>query len=376
MRDERPRARLLKRFPLSREGMLWFVLSAGMLVTGLFKGINLITLLACWMVTIVFLNYWWARSQLRFLTARRVFPEAPFAGAPFAILVQVHNSGRRAALGVKVQDAGQELGAPRFLPDVAAQATVTLRVAMEVPQRGLYRLPPLELATGHPLALVQLRKAMSALDDLVVFPSLGTLHRGRLRRFLAQHSPTQGQARAYPRRQAGAQTEFHGLRPFRAGDSLRWVHWRTTARRGELMIREFEDMPSDHLTVLVDPGESENPLLERLLSLAATIIWEWCRQKGERLALAIDGPAPAVLVGVTGQETAVAMLERLALTNGGSSPGPSALVDLLLDAELPPGPAVVLTTAATGLAAAVGQALHRTVAQIDVSREEEKEFFE
>ena len=67
----------------------------------------------------------------------------------------------------------------------------------------------------------------------------------------------------------------HGLRQFRAGDSPRWIHWRTTARRGELMIREFEDMPNDHLVLIVDPGERDHPVLERLLSLAATICWDW-----------------------------------------------------------------------------------------------------
>src|SRR5439155_16399434 len=127
------------------------------------------------------------------------------------------------------------------------------------------------LTTGYPLALVQLTRRLGQAADLIVFPKLGQLQRGRLRRFLAQHSPSLGQARAFPRRHPGAQTEFHGLRTFRPGDSPRWIHWRTSARRGELMVREFEDTPNDHLVLVVEPGPADNRPLERLLSLAATI---------------------------------------------------------------------------------------------------------
>src|ERR1700730_9952051 len=87
---------------LSREGVLWFIISFAMLVTGLLKGINLITLLACWMVTVVFLNYWWARPQLRCLVARRLFPEAAFAGTSCCLLLHVHNPGKKTAFGITV----------------------------------------------------------------------------------------------------------------------------------------------------------------------------------------------------------------------------------------------------------------------------------
>ena len=60
---------LFRSLPLSREGLLWFIISSAMLVTGLLKGINLITLLACWMTILVLLNYCWAYPQLRHLLA-------------------------------------------------------------------------------------------------------------------------------------------------------------------------------------------------------------------------------------------------------------------------------------------------------------------
>ena len=56
-----------------------------------------------------------------------------------------------------------------------------------------------------------------------------------------------GQARTVPRRHPAAQTDFHGLRTFQPADSPRWIHWRTSARRGELMVKEFEETPTDNL---------------------------------------------------------------------------------------------------------------------------------
>jgi uncharacterized protein (DUF58 family) len=362
--------------PLSREGLLWFVISFAMLVTGLLKGINLITLLACWMVSLVLLNYWWASPQLRALEAQRLFPEPAFALTPFSLLAEVHNAGGKTAFGIGLRDAGPDHQAARFLPKIAARSTVTLSIPLEIPRRGPYRLDPLALATGYPLALVHLAKQAAQPDEIVVFPKLGHLKRGALRRFLAQYSPTLGQARAFPRRHPAAQSEFHGLRPFRPGDSPRWIHWRTTARRGELMTREFEDTPNDHLVLVVDPGLPGNPVLERLLSLAATICWEWCRQKGDRLALAVLGPEPAVLVGNTGNECAAAMLKRLALTNPGPGRNVAALLNSLREADIPPGPVLFLSAAESDLGFQVGQSLHRRVAQLDVGRAEDEDFFE
>jgi uncharacterized protein (DUF58 family) len=339
--------------PLSREGFLWFILSFAMLVTGLLKGINLITLLACWMVTLVLLNYCWARPQLRKIKARRFFSEFPFAETPYSFLLEIENLGRKPAFGVAVHDPGIEFPVTRFLPKMKPGATANLAITLRFPRRGLHRLKPLSLTTGYPL---------------------GQLQRANLRRFLAQQSPTLGQARAFPRRHPGAQSEFHGLRPFRAGDSLRGIHWRTTARRGELMVREFEDMPNDHLVLIVDPGLPGDPLLERLLSLAATICWEWCRQKGNRLALAAPGPGTQVLVGNTGTDCAFMMLERLAMTQPIIMD--ASFLDSLRSGELPPGPILILSTTGSELDVTVSQLLHRSVAMLNLGRGEEKDFFE
>jgi len=69
-------------------------------------------------------------------------------------------------------------------------------------------------------------------------------------------------SRRRPRVHPTAQAEIHGVRSYRSGDNPRLIHWRTSARRGELMVRELEDVPSDNLLVIVDPTHPQ-PLSHR-----------------------------------------------------------------------------------------------------------------
>ena len=91
-------------------------------------------------------------------------------------------------------------------------------------------------------------------EEVVVLPRLGRLHRGLFRRLLWTTAADADRRRRLPRRHPAAQDQFHGLRPFRSGDNPRSVHWRTSARRGEWMVREFEDLPGDNLVLVFDPA--------------------------------------------------------------------------------------------------------------------------
>src|SRR5206468_4266786 len=106
---------------------------------------------------------------------------------------------------------------------------------------------------SYPFGLVRREAGLVPGEEIIVLPQLGRLHRGRLRRLLKQSAPTVGRIRRQLRRHPMAQAEFHGLRAFRSGDSPRLIHWRTSARRGELMVREFEEAPTDNLVLIFDP---------------------------------------------------------------------------------------------------------------------------
>jgi hypothetical protein len=94
------------------------------------------------------------------------------------------------------------------------------------------------------------------------------------------------------------EADFYGLREWRAGDSRRWIHWRTSARRGSLIVRQFEQRRSQNLAMLVDLWQPRNPTddelahVETAISFVATFISEVCRKPGTRLMLDLAAQNP------------------------------------------------------------------------------------
>jgi uncharacterized protein (DUF58 family) len=114
--------------------------------------------------------------------------------------------------------------------------------------------------------------------------------------------------------------DFYGVRPWRSGDSRRFIHWRSSARHASLVVRQFEQHRNRDLAVLVDlwqpdgPRPSDYDNIELAVSFAATIVADACRRGGSNLLVStsaamrdqIRGPASALLVQGVMQQLAVA----------------------------------------------------------------------
>ena len=106
-------------------------------------------------------------------------------------------------------------------------------------------------------------------------------------------------------KQVGSQTEgrhhgtqegdFFGLREWRAGDSLRWIHWRTSAKLGELSVRQFEQQRSRDMVLILDlwqpdsPTDDERTHTEVAISFLATAIADICQRGGSRVVVSVAG---------------------------------------------------------------------------------------
>ena len=363
--------------PLTREGMFWGAIALGILITGLLKGINLITLLACLLLVMLLWNFLLARRQFGAVQARRLDGEPPFAGTPWRWRVHLLNRGRRPARGLTVQ-AGDDPQLRRFLAELPADDDAVVGTAVVIEKRGRVLEEALQLVCGYPLGLVQLTRQAGPPRELIVLPRLGTLHRGGLRALLHAPGADDRLPPAKGERHPAAQTFFHGLRNYRPGDSPRLIHWRTSARRGEPMVREFEDPPEDDLTLVVEaylPAAAAETL-EYLISFAATICWEWCRQRGDRFVLIVAGAEVQVVAGVTGRSLALQMLECLALEEGTQSIDTGELLSQLRERRLPSGPILVLTLPGRALAAQVGEVVPRRVVALTACSEQEGGLFQ
>ena len=90
---------------------------------------------------------------------------------------------------------------------------------------------------------------------------------------------------------AGSGTELFGVREYRPGDSLRRIHWRSSARHGELVVREYEPPGVQTLGIFCDPAPADPEVADQVARLAASEAWD-CIRNGGRVMLWGPGLAP------------------------------------------------------------------------------------
>ena len=93
---------------------------------------------------------------------------------------------------------------------------------------------------------------------------------------------------------AGAGSEIFGVREYRRGDSLRRIHWRSSARRGELVAREYEPPGLQLLGLFLDPRPESRAAADQVARLAASEAWD-CLRTGGRVVAWAPGHQPTEL---------------------------------------------------------------------------------
>lgn len=91
---------------------------------------------------------------------------------------------------------------------------------------------------------------------------------------------------------AGSGTEMFGVREYRPGDPLRRIHWRSSARHGELIVREFEPPGVQTLGIFCDPSPPTPEAADQIARLAASEAWD-CLRAGGRVVLWAPGAEPS-----------------------------------------------------------------------------------
>ena len=121
-----------------------------------------------------------------------------------------------------------------------------VRYVLEHVRRGRYAFDDVQAELSDPFGLERVTVALPAPGALLVYPRLVRLSR----LFSEAGARSHDGRRLLLRRHSGF--ELHSVREYEQGESLRRVHWRSTARRGQLMVKELEDSPRDEIAVLLD----------------------------------------------------------------------------------------------------------------------------
>ena len=361
----------LFRFRLPREGVYWLFAAGVLLLVSWLKAINLILLLAYVMLLLWSVNFFLAGRGLSRLQARRRLDDTVVAGAACAGEIEVSNPGDAVQYGIRFIDRRDDQQDQWFAARLDPGQKVSFTRTIRWPRRGRFTVPPLQAVSGYPFGLVQRSADLGAPLEVLVLPALGKLDADKFRRFLSYAERGDHWESQATRRQPMGPAELHAIRPYHPGDSQRSIHWRTTARRGELMVREFEEESSENLVLIVDTWtpltESKAPNAPRrkatkslpatpdeltgfedVISLAATICQEAGHEKSPRITLVIAGPQPVVIASAPGPAGSRRMLESLASVSVRPEYSHYEMLDVLT--ELPAGPLLVLGVEPDGLA--------------------------
>jgi uncharacterized protein (DUF58 family) len=291
---------------------------------GWLKNLNLVLLLAYLMLALLLVNGLLARAHARRVRATREPRQPVYAGETATVRVGVENVGTRAATVVVRDSAGGDPTA-WLVNRLATGATAACEARRTFRARGRYRTP-VHVATTFPLGLLQYDRPEAGPPDVVVLPAPGSADPDGLRRWLVRHAGGDGRARTVLRRVTTDHAEVRGVRPYRPGDPIRTIHWRTSARRGELMVREYDAAPAPDLVLVVEPWLPDNPTaadreaLEAALSLAATIARTWGRVNNTRLVVAVAGEPDSVRASSGSDEGVRDALAPLADVAGEANP--------------------------------------------------------
>ena len=161
------------------------------------------------------------------------------------------------------------------------------RYRLERMRRGRYEFHDAIAVIEDPFGLERVEQPLDAPGALLVYPRLVELER----LFSEAGTRSHDGRRLLLRRPSGF--DLHSVREYEHGDSLRKVHWRSTARRAQLMVKELEDAPRDEVAVLLDadPDAVVGESFDVQVRAAGSILLSHVR-RGRRGVLVVNAATP------------------------------------------------------------------------------------
>jgi uncharacterized protein (DUF58 family) len=364
------------RHKLTRLGIQVMLIGVFGILGGSLNGLNLLIVVASLVLAVLVAQWRMSKSMIDTMRIDRRMPAEAFAGKPVRIRYQVNNESRLMPLWlVRIEDGLQRLAylgdkddsnasvtgrswlsgsSSRSRRSSGEMATQTNRknpticqavftgVGLLMPgqttstffdvtafHRGRYRLGRWHVSTVAPFALSMAhRESIREENYMDVYPRLLQLQRSWQRMLPSRI----GNASSTAQRQGPSDDVFFGLREYRHGDSPRHIHWRTTARTGVPVVRQFEQQRQYDLCILVDAWSKEqatgstggfddqsggdaneiDTMAERAISLAASILVELAQGYQNRVLLVVAGNKFEVVLSGTSSLGLRRMLQSLA----------------------------------------------------------------
>ena len=326
----------------SPEGWIYLIILTFVTVGAVLRSVNLLIIMSGMMFAPLLLNWRIGSHIIRMATTRRIVPNRIHVGSPVYFQWMFTNQSRVPVWHLSIQDevvciqSTQEPLGKKGRPKVSKTQVVFNYVSVGNDEyasfrslfleRGIYEVGPAVVASRAPFGLVKTWMRLNQKHQFHVAPRLGHLQADWERR-IASHVAGQ---ESMQRQRGSDEDEFYALRPWRSGDSKRQIHWRTTAKFRQPMVKQFDQRTNRDLAVALDLFQSESSAvsfepqhlqrIESLVSFGASVMASLGNDVQGQVGMAIAGSEFFVDCQRNHSEYVSRIMRELAIARGGRSP--------------------------------------------------------
>jgi len=232
----------------NRRNAIWLLINV-LLLIGIFTGQAVFFNLAYLFGGLILLSLMWSWLAVRGVRmGRRTRTRRSQVGRNFTEHFSVRNAFFLPKLWLEVRDHSDLPGhkASHVVPPLLPRSTYEWRVDTQCIVRGEFSLGPMTVISGDPFGLFMTPRKINASERMIVYPRsvpisqfklpIGLISGGEPQRYITQNITTNAA----------------GVRDYVPGDSINRVHWKSTARRGKIIVKEFEIDPLVDIWMIVD----------------------------------------------------------------------------------------------------------------------------
>lgn len=273
-------------YRLTREGIIYLAALGILVLAAVNTGNNLLFMLLACALAGILISGVLSRAVLTGVELKFDLPEHLFAERPVIAEIELRNekqvwpSMSLRVTGENKKNAEQVLTTPVFFPYIPHLASARQKVELAFPHRGVYRQDAFAVRTRFPFGFFEKSRHVDSDIEILVYPRVEPAEQ-----FYEVLPLLSGEMASYFR---GRGHELHSLRDYQPTDSARFVDWKTTAKTGQLMVREFAREDERRVMIVLDPfvgaaadGAADTAAVpiadrfERAVSLAASIAWHF-----------------------------------------------------------------------------------------------------
>jgi uncharacterized protein (DUF58 family) len=294
------------------EGRRFIIISLAVGFAAVNTGNNLFYLVLAMLLSLIIASGFLSEWGIKGLSIKRTFPPYIFARTPCSIMVQVTNNKRYLpsfSLELEEQIDGEKKEGLAYLFRVGPQKTQTQVYRLAFPRRGIHKLQDPNLLTRFPFGFFIKGARTKETREVLAYPQLLPWEE-----LLPEQA--HGDERSRSRPSKGRGEDIFAVREYLPGDASRDIHWRSTAKRSQTIVKEYERPGAKKVQICLDtylPEKAtaqEQALFEQRVSKAASLAYHLLLKQDFLVGLTLGAE---VIPAQTGDAHLHRLLRALAL---------------------------------------------------------------